>query len=153
MNRLSRIVLLCAALPLLLAASGDNARYETVGGKIMCMCGCDQMLLKCNHVGCPYSARMISQLKENLNKSSNDSDVLNFFRREWGVTSVVEPSRHGFELLAWVLPFAGLGTGMVLVVLVARKWKTQPGGDGKAEVKLDPKLEELRERARRETEL
>jgi cytochrome c-type biogenesis protein CcmH len=96
---------------------------------------------------------MISQLKENLNKSSNDSDVLNFFRREWGVTSVVEPSRHGFELLAWVLPFAGLGTGMVLVMLVARKWKTQPAAPANAEVKLDPKLEELRQRARRETEL
>lgn len=153
MKHFFRIALLFCALPLLLAASGDNARYQTVGGKIMCMCSCDQMLLKCNHVGCPYSARMISQLKENLNKSSNDADVLNFFRREWGVTSVVEPSRHGFELLAWVLPFAGLGTGMVLVILVARKWKTGPVEVGKTEARLDPKLEELRQRARRETEL
>lgn len=153
MKHIFRIALLFCALPLLLAASGDNARYQTVGGKIMCMCSCDQMLLKCNHVGCPYSARMISQLKENLNKSGNDADVLNFFRREWGVTSVVEPSRHGFELLAWVLPFAGLGTGMVLVILVARKWKTGPVEVGKTEARLDPKLEELRQRARRETEL
>lgn len=153
MKHFFRIALLFCALPLLLAASGDNARYQTVGGKIMCMCSCDQMLLKCNHVGCPYSARMISQLKENLNKSGNDADVLNFFRREWGVTSVVEPSRHGFELLAWVLPFAGLGTGMVLVILVARKWKTGPVEVGKTEARLDPKLEELRQRARRETEL
>jgi cytochrome c-type biogenesis protein CcmH len=153
MKRLLRVVLLCCGLFLFLAADGDNSRYEAVGGKIMCMCGCDQLLLKCNHVGCPYSARMISQLRDNLAKSSNDADVLNFFRREWGVTSVVEPSRHGFELLAWVLPFAGLGTGMLLVVLVARKWKLRPAESRRSEPKPDPKLEELRQRVRRETEL
>ena len=55
-----------------MGAEGDNARYEAVGGKLMCTCGCDQMLLKCNHVGCPNSAKMIAQLRENLAESSSD---------------------------------------------------------------------------------
>ncbi len=46
-------------------------------------------------------------------ESKSDEDVLNFFRTEWGVTAVVEPSQHGFELLAWILPFVGLIAGTI----------------------------------------
>lgn len=151
MKRVAQVLIVCCGLVLLMGAEGDNARYEAVGGKLMCTCGCDQMLLKCNHVGCPNSAKMIAQLRENLAKSSSDDDVLNFFRRTWGITTVVEPSRHGFELLAWVLPFAGLGLGMGMVALVVSKWKSR-AQEVKKTSTTDPHLEELRERARKETE-
>jgi len=136
-----------------LAAADNNARYENLGGKIMCTCGCGQMLLKCNHVGCPNSAKMISQLHAQVAATDNDDEVLNFFRREWGVTTVVEPGRHGFELLAWILPFAGLALGIALLAIVVHRWRNRPGAAKAAEVKLDPHLEALRARARQETEV
>jgi cytochrome c-type biogenesis protein CcmH len=98
---------------------------------------------------------MIRQLREQVAATSdtNDDDaVLNFFRREWGVTAVVEPNRHGFELLAWILPFAGLGLGIFCLALVVHKWHAAPL-EAKSPEKLDPRLEALRARARRETEL
>src|SRR6185437_13340877 len=73
-----------------LMAADSSSRFESVGGKIMCSCGCGQMLLKCNHVGCPNSATMIRQLHEQVAATDDDQAVLNFFRREWGVTAVVE---------------------------------------------------------------
>src|SRR5690349_22861052 len=111
MKRFSQIAALACAIVLFVGA--DNARFENLGSKIMCSCGCGQMLLKCNHVGCPNSAKMIKQLHAQVDEkeSGSDEDVLNFFRREWGMTVVVEPSQHGFELLAWILPFAGVGAG------------------------------------------
>jgi cytochrome c-type biogenesis protein CcmH/NrfF len=145
------LVLFCMVGSLM--AADNNARYDNLGGKIMCTCGCGQMLLKCNHVGCPNSAKMIQQLRTQVASSNDDEAVLNFFRTEWGVTTVVEPAHHGFELLAWILPFAGLAVGVVLLVLVVRKWSSRPGQAATADVPLDPHLEALRARARQETEI
>jgi cytochrome c-type biogenesis protein CcmH/NrfF len=66
---------------------------------------------------------------------------------------VVEPSTHGFELLAWILPAAGLGLGLLVVVLVIRNWKMRPAPVAAADLNLAPDLEALRDRARRETEI
>jgi cytochrome c-type biogenesis protein CcmH len=152
-KKILQSLLLPLALVLLMGADNQEARYQNLGGKIMCSCGCSQMLLKCNHVGCPNSDQMIRELRANVNKTSNDETVLNWFRTKWGVTAVVEPSTHGFELLAWVLPAAGLGLGLLLVLVLIRNWKMRSAPVAATDMNLAPDLEILRDRARRETEL
>jgi cytochrome c-type biogenesis protein CcmH/NrfF len=153
MKKLFKSLLLPCVLVLLMGADNQEARFQNLGGKIMCSCGCAQMLLKCNHVGCPNSDQMIRQLRANVKSNPDDEAVLNWFRTNWGVTAVVEPSTHGFELLAWVLPAAGLGLGLLLVVLLVRNWRMRSAPVAAADVKLAPELEILRARARQETEL
>ena len=153
MKKILKTLLLPCALVLLMGADNQEARFQNLGGKIMCTCSCAQMLLKCNHVGCPNSAQMIRELRANISRTQDDEAVLNWFRTKWGVTAVVEPSTHGFELLAWVLPAAGLGLGLLLVVVLIRTWKMRPAPVAAADMHLAPDLEALRDRARRETEL
>ena len=153
MKKIARLLLPpCMAL-LLMGADNQEARYQNIGGKIMCSCGCAQMLLKCNHVGCPNSDQMIRELRANVQQNRSDEQILNWFRSNWGVTAVVEPSTHGFELLAWVLPAAGLGFGLLAVVVVIRKWRLRPVPVDMADINLGPELESMRARARKETEL
>jgi cytochrome c-type biogenesis protein CcmH len=140
-------------LVLLMGADNQEARYQNLGGKIMCTCSCSQMLLKCNHVGCPNSAQMIRELRANVKSTRSDDQVLDWFRTNWGVTAVVEPATHGFELLAWVLPAAGLGLGLLLVIVLIRSWKLRPAPVAAADLNLAPDLEAMRARARKETEL
>jgi cytochrome c-type biogenesis protein CcmH len=151
MRRAAQVTLLCLAIVLLMGA--DSSRYDKLGDKIMCTCGCGEMLLKCNHVGCQNSATMIRQLRAQLAKTNDDEAVLEFFRQTWGVTAVVEPRHHGFELMVWVAPFVALATGLFLVVMIVRRWKRKTAGIQPAPVKLDPHLEALRARARQETEI
>ena len=153
MKRILQSLLLPLALVLLMGADNQEARFQKVGSKIMCTCGCAEMLLQCDHVGCPNSDQMRSQLKAQVQKTSNDEEVLDWFRTTWGVTAVVEPRTHGFELLAWILPVAGLGLGLLAVVVVIRKWKMRPAPVAAADLNLAPDLEALRDRARRETEI
>jgi cytochrome c-type biogenesis protein CcmH len=152
-KKILKALLLPCVLVLLMGADNKEARFQNLGGKIMCTCSCSQMLLKCNHVGCPNSDQMIRELRANVNKTPDDEAVLNFFRTKWGVTAVVEPSTHGFELLAWILPAAGLGLGLLLVVLLIRNWRMRPATVAAGDMNLAPDLESLRARARRETEL
>lgn len=152
-KRTAEMLVLCLAVVLLMGADGQQARFEQLGGKIMCTCGCAQMLLKCNHVGCPNSERMIQQLHAQVSSQSDDEQVLQWFRTTWGVTAVVEPATHGFELLVWVIPpvVALLFLGLVIaIIMVWRKRAPQNASPGAV---LDPHMEALRARARQETEI
>ncbi|HEX4603716.1 MAG TPA: cytochrome c-type biogenesis protein CcmH [Candidatus Angelobacter sp.] len=153
MKRLAKVLLLPCLVIALMGADNQEARYQNLGGKIMCSCGCAQMLLKCNHVGCPNSDQMTRELRASVIRTSNDEEVLNWFRTNWGVTAVVEPSTHGFELLAWILPAAGLGLGLLAVILFIRSWKLRAAPVAIADLNLAPDLEAMRARARRETEI
>jgi cytochrome c-type biogenesis protein CcmH len=96
---------------------------------------------------------MIQELRNQVASTGNDEDVLNWFRKNWGVTAVVEPSTHGFELLAWILPAAGLGLGLLTVIVLIRNWKLRSAPVAAADLNLGPELEAMRARARRETDL
>lgn len=128
-----------------------NERYNALGVKVQCTCGCGQALIKCNHVGCQSSDAMIGQLRAALNNYSSDDDVLNWFRRNYGVTAVIEPGTHGFELMIWVVPPLLCAAAFLLVFYLIRRWRVQLAPAGVAD--FDPRLEELKSRARRETEL
>jgi cytochrome c-type biogenesis protein CcmH len=153
MKRMAEVLLLCCAIVLLMGADSENVRFQRIGGKISCTCGCEQMLLQCNHVGCPNSDQMIRQLRASVHEYSNDEDVLNFFRKTWGVTAVVEPDTHGFELWVWVLPWVAVVLGLGVVFFTIRQWRPRPAQAAPADTHLDPHLEALRTRARQETEL
>jgi len=167
-RRLAEVLLLCSAVVLLMGADSKEARFQRLGGKIMCSCGCAQMLLQCNHVGCPNSDRMIRELHAltgttgrvqgpgdsgaitSLSEINDDEKVLQWFRQTWGVTAVVEPATHGFELLAWILPFAALFLGLLIVVgvillLRSRRVAVPPPPDAH--------IASLRSRVRQETDV
>lgn len=151
MRRLILLVLLCFSV----AAIADdearfNARYNDLGVKVQCTCGCGQELIKCNHVGCQYSDKMIRQLRAALINYSNDDDVLNWFRRNYGVTAVIEPGTHGFELLSWLVPPSLTFAAFLLVFLLIHRWRVRAAASVPI---VDPSLDELKKKARRETEL
>src|SRR5437660_951281 len=77
-KRIISLLLLSSSLLVLVGAQQD--RYQDLGTKIQCACGCNQALVKCNHVGCQDSDRMIRELKTALTQYPNDEDVLNWFR-------------------------------------------------------------------------
>lgn len=169
MKKIAEILLLCCAIALLMGADSAEARFQRLGAKMMCTCGdCTYMLLECNHVGCPNSTRMIAQLgaltgaaasgpssgeKADLAVENDDQAVLNWFRKNWGVTAVVEPATHGLELWAWLLPPAALGLGLTLAIVVIRNWRTRRLQQPAAHASIDPHLDALAARARRETEI
>lgn len=90
----------------LLGADGDRVRFENLGHRMMCACGCNQILLDCNHVGCTYSDRMRQQLMVGVQNSGNDDTILQAFVKEYGTTVLAAPGTHGFDRVAWIMPFA-----------------------------------------------
>lgn len=148
MKRLLLAIVICASLA---APAQDEERYRDLGNKIQCSCGCNQILLQCNHVGCPNSAGMIRELRTAVTTYKNDEDVLNWFRRSYGMTIVVAPATHGFELMIWVVPPLIILSAFALVFFLIQEWRAR--ATPAPVVGVDSKMDELRARARKETEL
>jgi cytochrome c-type biogenesis protein CcmH len=142
------------AATFLLGADPSGARFENLGHKLMCRCGCSQILLECNHVGCSYSEKMRQELMAGLQGPDSDDLILQRFVQEYGAVVLAAPTATGFNRVAWIAPFAALGLGLLTVVVVVRRWKTRPAlAPAEATPDADVPFDEFRERARKETEL
>jgi cytochrome c-type biogenesis protein CcmH/NrfF len=154
-RRLLQTLLLTAAIFLFLGSSDTGPRFNDLGHRMMCACGCKQILLECNHVGCTYSDKMRDQLQAGLNKGDNDDLILQSFVQEYGPTVIAAPGTTGFNRIAWIMPFAMLALGIAFVIWVVRSWKPRPEpalADGIV-IKQDSELDHFKVQARRETDL
>jgi len=154
------LALVCIAFLGAAPSRSVDARFNDLGHKLMCKCGCNQILLECNHVGCAYSTQMRDELRAALERgastggSTPDSDelVLQSFVQKYGATVLAAPTTSGFNVVAWIVPFVVLVAGLGLVSIIVRKWKfrVQPAG---AQDLSPEELEEFRRRAREETQV
>ncbi|MGO9825289.1 MAG: cytochrome c-type biogenesis protein CcmH [Terriglobales bacterium] len=150
-----RAAFLALAVMVFMGAGDDSARFKDLGHRMMCACGCSQILLECNHVGCTYSDKMRDQLQAALDKGNNDDLILQGFVQEYGPTVIAAPTATGFNRVAWIMPFAALAFGIAFVVYVVRSWKNRPDpalADG-ITIPRGSELDEFRQKARKETDL
>ena len=153
MKRTVQTLFLFAVCLLFLGADFDK-RFNDLGHRMMCKCGCNQVLLECNHVGCTYSDRMRDELTAALQRGDSDDLVLQGFVQKYGATVLAAPTTTGFNRVAWIMPFVALGAGVFGVVYVVRSWKArQPAASEVVAAATPPELDAYRERARKETEL
>ncbi len=130
-----------------------DARFNKLGHQMMCMCGCNQILLECNHVGCTYSDRMRNELTAGLERGDSDSLVLQSFVQKYGNTVLAAPTTTGFNRVAWITPFLVFALATALAVWLVRMWKARPVAQPVATPNLgSAELDALRRRAREETE-
>lgn len=155
MNRAAQMLLVVVALFTFMGVGDEDARFNQLGHHMMCVCGCNQILLECNHVGCQASDRMRGELAAALDRGDNDDLTLQSFVQKYGPTVVAAPSTTGFGRVAWIMPFVALIAGLASVVFIVRAWKNRPApalADG-----IQPlhgaELERFRDQADKETDL
>ena len=84
-------------------------------------------------------------IRERLAAGESPERVRAYFVEKYGDWILLSPPKSGFTLLVWVVPFVALGIGLVLVVVVLRRWSR--AAHAPVPVPLDPAV---RERIRRE---
>src|SRR5271163_4872540 len=154
-RRLLHCSLLTLAVVALVGAGDPARRFNEIGHQMMCICGCNQILLECNHVGCPDSDGMRNELQDAVNRGDSDSLVEQAFVQKYGPTVLAAPTASGFDRAAWIMPFAVLILGFGLVIFVVRAWKNRPTpaiADGLRPIR-GAELEQFRDQAGKETDL
>jgi cytochrome c-type biogenesis protein CcmH len=140
-------------LAVVMLGADPSSRFDKVGHQMMCVCGCGQILLECNHVGCPDSDRMIGELRAQMGGGGSDTSILNWFAAKYGATVLAAPIRGGFDNVAWIAPIAvfllaTVGLGFLIRMWTLRRGLRAPVSASGPDVTQDA----LRERIRRETE-
>ena len=146
---------LAVAVCFSLGATDSNARYYDLGHRMMCTCGCAQLVGECNHVGCTQSGEELALLRTDIAAGMGDKEILGAFATKYGATVLAAPTAHGFDLVAWIAPFAVFAAALLGTILLIRRWsgisiaKTHAAAaNAPMETAADV---ERRERIRRET--
>lgn len=111
----------------------QSSRAKVIGKRLMCMCGCNQILIECNHVGCSMSAGMLQKLEAAVAADASDDLIVQGFVQEFGQKVMAEPPAHGFNAVAWWMPGLVVLFGGLLVRTVLVRWRrTVPATAGGA---------------------
>jgi cytochrome c-type biogenesis protein CcmH len=160
--RTVQTALLCLITMAMLGAG--QSRFDRIGHELMCSCSCGQVLLECNHVGCPDSARMIDELRAQLATGNSDTQIQQWFVTKYGATVLAAPMRGGFDNVAWIVPIGVFLLATIGTFVVVWLWKrralamaaSMPAVGGVLgefpASQSNPQDAALRERIRRETE-
>jgi cytochrome c-type biogenesis protein CcmH len=133
-NRVWRISLVYAAVFLIaggslwvpIARAQKTDRAKQVGMKLMCVCGCAQVLVQCNHLNCPSSTPELKELDERIASGASDDMIIQDFVQGYGVQVLSSPPNTGFNRVAWLLPSVVFALGLGVIALVINQWRKRP---------------------------
>jgi cytochrome c-type biogenesis protein CcmH len=134
--------LFLAVLALALAAPAvASDRHPTLGeleGEVMCPT-CKSTL---DQSTAPIADRIRQFISARIAAGDTKSEIKQKLVDQFGPAVLAEPSKHGFNLLAWVLPFVGIGLAAAALGALAWRWtrSREPAG-AVAGAPLDPELD------------
>jgi cytochrome c-type biogenesis protein CcmH len=147
--------LLAIAVCFSMGATDASSRLDNLGHRLMCTCGCAQLLGECDHVGCPSRGEELAGLSSAIATGQGDQQILEAFAVKYGATVLAAPRTHGFDLVAWIAPFAVFAAALLGTILLVKRWSgvTIAGAQtaNPDQANMNPEDRERHERIRRET--
>ncbi len=114
-----------AALLFLLFVSpvkADSTTVSNISKQLVCQCGCTMLLSNCSHVECASRDTMTTLIGQKLAQGQSEEQIIQFFVAQYGEEVLASPPKRGFNLTAWVLPFAAIAAGGVAIYFALKKW-------------------------------
>jgi cytochrome c-type biogenesis protein CcmH/NrfF len=105
------------------AGAAGAAREEAalkVEGDLMCHCGCTDLTVRvCN---CGVAAGIKTDIRERLAAGQSPAAIVAAYVERYGAQIRSAPSRRGFDLLAWWMPFIAVFIAGAVIVSLVRRW-------------------------------
>jgi cytochrome c-type biogenesis protein CcmH len=116
-------VVLAALAALVLAApaaactpKGSQAYLET---RLVCIT-CHTTL---DESDSPFAVEMKTEIARQIKACRTNSQIIDSMVAEFGPSVLSTPQKHGFDLIAWVLPLGGILLGAAALGFGARRWR------------------------------
>jgi hypothetical protein len=138
----------------------SDARYNDLGHRMICTCerqaptgmgakGCRQVLLECDHLDCPTSARMRRELKAALQKGDTDDVILHSFVQKYSASVVNVPREvNGLALIVFLVTLTASASITIVFLRVRRSraaMLTTTAAERRIEVDAPSSVREKRE--------
>ena len=102
--------------------------------------------------GAALGVLLLSRVFAGITAGKSDKEILDPFAAKYGATVLAAPTTEGFNLVAWIAPFAVFAAALLGTVLLVRRWANISVGKQQSANQLsDPATDALKEKIRRET--
>ena len=140
--------LLVAASPLARTAQAQSM-VDQIEGEIMCQCGCTYTLEACaSAMGCSVGEEMRVAIAAMGAQGMTKAQILDYYVAQYGETILAAPTKRGFNLTAWIMPFAAIAAGGLAIYLLLLAWYRRGSlvtlaTQGSRRTALEPYLEQV----------
>ena len=116
--RLAVALLLALVLAAPAAASDRHPTLGELEGEVMCPT-CKTTL---DQSSAPIANRIRQFISARIAAGDTESEIKAKLVAQFGPAILAEPSKHGFNLLAWVLPLVGISLAAAVLGVLAWRW-------------------------------
>ena len=134
------------------AYSDAKPRMEDIAGKLACYCGtCPHLVVtKC---GCSTADQIMGEIQQMIDAGQSEDEILKNYVAKYGQTVLAAPTKSGFNLSAWAIPFVAFFIGGAILFSYLRKQRSLPdekAGDDDDPKKFDDSEDHYRELLKKE---
>jgi cytochrome c-type biogenesis protein CcmH len=129
------------------------AQRDDVEHRIRCQCGCTLDVYTCRTTdfACEVSPAMHRDIMALVEGGYDAREIVDAFKETYGERALMAPTREGFNLVGWTMPFAALLTGGAVIAVLVRRWSRRAAAVRAAQVprttptteRVDASAEEL----------
>ena len=123
-------------------------RLQEITVELMCQCGCTKVLADCT---CGTADQMREAIDKMINNGQSKKDILAYYVSQYGEKILSAPTKKGFNLTAWIVPFLAVGVGGAAVYFVVLSW-AGPGRGRELPVSEEPGPTSVAERFQEQLE-
>jgi cytochrome c-type biogenesis protein CcmH/NrfF len=134
-----------AALALIVAAPAGASQAHPTQDELEAMLVCPSCHVPLDESNSPVAQQMKAYIAKRIAQGATRSQIVDELvgpPNNLGTGVLGVPRTHGFDLIAWVLPFAGIALGAVCIGAAAWWWsRTRGTAEPVAAPALDPAVE------------
>ena len=121
-------ILLAAMLAIVALATPAYAAVASkdVEKQLMCQCGCSMVVDVCD---CETANQIRAKIAEMIGQGQDENQMVAYFVAEYGEKMLSAPTKKGFNLVAWVVPFAAVIVGGTAMFFILRAWARKGRGE------------------------
>jgi cytochrome c-type biogenesis protein CcmH len=101
------------------AQAAERTPQQAIEEGLMCYCGCSALTVRvCT---CGTAATIRQEIATRLANGENEEEVLAAFVARHGKQILSAPTKEGFNLLAWIMPFAVILVAATALIVFIRR--------------------------------
>lgn len=105
----------------------QKTNLSDIKKSLVCLCDCNMTVEACQgSMACQTSEKLTNEAAGYIQMGMNKNDVLAAFVKKYGEHVLAAPTKKGFNLTAWILPFASIIFVGFVIVMAIKRWAKVP---------------------------
>ena len=141
------LLLVACCPPIVLALTTQEAEEA-----LTCQCGCGLTVHSCNHLQCGFAVPAKKTIAELVSQGRSKEEITASFVSNYGEKVLSAPTTKGFNLAAWITPFAAIVIGGIVIGVISLRWTRRRSQTEEGQQTPTTSSDPYRERLKKELE-